>query len=336
MANALKDGLVGHYPLQSNAVNMVDGVAGTIGGILSWRKNNAGKVVLDDTTAYVSHGTLPVNTVTYWKDGHFYAVLNGVSYMVDEALSSSFTSCVDATNINLLVSNIKYDFATPPSGVILTNQGTGGATYNLTGYNAVSGGAWVSTGSMSYGSTSETGFIFIDGLNRYFKSADKLPQFTGFNFTFELLLNAPSSGTYISILGQASTTTNYNWILRQAGTAAYVRVINAAGNVYTSGSIAISGDLTKYVCGGLSNGYPWVSMNGGAKQVGATAISDWKSATEYLVLGGGLSDISNTWSGHLSKPCLYVGVVPTDEQIATRSTALLAGTAQMGTWSGLC
>jgi hypothetical protein len=119
MANALKNGLVAHYPCQSNAVNMVDGVAGTINGTPTWRKNSMGKVVLDDTTASVAHASHAINTVTYWKDGKFYAVLNGVPYMIDEALSSSFGVDVDAIG-----AAIQYGIPDSPNALWMPAQDT--------------------------------------------------------------------------------------------------------------------------------------------------------------------------------------------------------------------
>ncbi|MCK9601570.1 MAG: hypothetical protein M0R06_21190 [Sphaerochaeta sp.] len=330
MSNALKEGLVAYYPLQSNAVNMVDGVAGTINGTPSWVKNHAGKVVLDDTTASVTHGSHAINTVCYFKeDGKFYAVLNGVPYMIDEELNSSFISCVNATSIGCGVADINYMFSIPPTGTTLVNQGKGGSTYNLTGVNAISGGAFVATESMAYGATLATGFIFNGSTGgRHFISASTLPLLAYPNYTGEVLFKGTAS-TGGLLFGQYGALIQSWALYRSTASFQLLSIQNNTNNIGT----AISNDIVLYVVFGIVNNAPYISINGGAKIIGNVGTPP--TTPRKLSIGYGDGASVSYITGTMSGPKQWFGRVPTDAQIATRNVELLAGTAQLGTWVGL-
>lgn len=201
MNNALKDGLVAYYPLQSNAVNMVDGVAGTIKGTASWVKNQAGKVVLDDTTALISHASLPINTVTYWKDGCFYAVLNGMPYMIDEALSSSFINYATATKIGGRMADHAWDFdAAYLSGTTLADLGSNATKWNLTRRNSAGLGTLIFNGVTYPCGT-------FDGVNQSWQTAAPVASLASAPFIMEcFIIKNTSTGVHFAIAQRNDST----------------------------------------------------------------------------------------------------------------------------------
>jgi hypothetical protein len=348
MSNALKDGLVGHYPLQSNAVNMVGGVAGTINGTPSWRKNHAGKVVLDDTTAFISHGTLPVNTVTYWKDGHFYAVLNGVPYMIDESLSSSFTSCANATMIARGgLPNIEYDFIdanlyTSGSDTLLRNTGTGGAIYDVKAYNTTSGGSIIGK-NLTYGSTTVPGWTGNNS-NRYWKTLAPVTLLGAQPFVVEIIFERGRNGIYqvnveMSICQGASTAPTFtdSWALyisypqTVGGPQTGGMTISLNNKIYqraytTAPAIGVAG----HAVGGMGiDRKPFITING-VSNIGATALTSFMSMTEYLTLGA-FTDLTSILAGTVAANRGWIGMNKTTAQLAAlaaaREDAVFAGTA---------
>lgn len=348
MANALKDGLVGYYPLQSNAVNMVDGVAGTINGTASWVKNQAGKVVLDDTTASVTHSSHAINTVTYWKDGKFYAVLNGVPYMIDEALSSSFTSCATSTTIGCWLPFIEFDFLdanlyTSGADTLLRNTGTGGSVYDVKAINTISEGSIIAE-DMTYGSTTKRGWIGNDS-NRAWQTLSTVPNLGASPFVFECLLKVTANATNANwgavfaqrnSLGDLTQTVVIHSNYLDGSTQTSTLTVR-----YASGKDSIiiltrpSNGTVYYMAAGLGNDRKsFINING-TSVIAGTAVSQFLSLAKTLTLGGygdlSTSPANTMFNGTAGMKRIWNGINKTAAQLAALSEAredkVYAGTA---------
>jgi hypothetical protein len=316
MSNALKEGLVAYYPLQSNAVNMVDGVAGTINGTASWRKNHAGKVVLDDTTASVTHASHDIDTVTYWKDGRFYAVLNGVPYMIDEALSSSFVPYTNATSIGAKQADIAYNMVT---GATIPNIGAGGSAYDLTLLNSPT------FTTVTYAGRSVNVWQG-NGINKALQTANTVPNLAESPFVFSCVAkrNSIHSRTLVPMLYSQRTSVASDASSNYAGLSTavlnyFMSARDVSGNSYDANNNTAGTDSILFISG-LGTDKKLFICIGGVCAFSSTSIPTFLTTMKKLTIGGtSILDALTMFNGSAGEMAWWKNVSGTSSELAAKA-----------------
>jgi hypothetical protein len=223
-------------------------------------------------------------------------VLNGVPYMIDEVMSSSFTSCVDATDIGGRMADIAWDFSdTNLVGGVLKNLGTYGSTFDLTPVNALSGGSIIGT-NLTLGSCSIPAWTGDIATTRHYKTAGAVAAQVGVDCVWEYVGNFVKDDSLTAVVfGQwypnrifiyashrVSTSTSYpsrpRCITRDVSNTS--RTVEHHGAAYDVGGTVV------HVVAYYYNGYCYITVNGVTTQ--GDSIASFKTGNTVLYVGAQL------------------------------------------------
>jgi hypothetical protein len=236
----IRTALKGYYPLNGHVDDVSgSGLNGSILGTPPWLKNQAGKVVLDDTTAGVTHATQPTNSISYWKDGHHYAVV-GSTYYIDGVVSSAFTPCVSSTSINCYimpyhlwypsVENLSFDGV----GYTLLDTGTASVKYNLVGYNGA-GAVASRTTIVAEGGTTVPAISYNN--SRFFRGTTVFDNLSVGDYIESLFVQSPYvAGIRKSLFNSGDTASGFNIFPGSASSLSriYLSIANGSNLAYTT------------------------------------------------------------------------------------------------------
>jgi len=301
----IRTALKGYYPLNGH-VNDVSGsgLSGSILGTPSWLKNQAGKVVLDDTTAGVTHVTQPTNSFTYWKDGHHYAVV-GSTYYIDGVVSGAFTPSVTNTNIGYRFADHAWDFDVAYlSGTTLADLGNNATKWDLTRINSAG------LGTLVFNGVTYSAAVF-DGVNMKWR-------------TENTVANLCASPFVIEFIGKQAVTTTVNRIAFSQREA--IADITQASNLFINdmtndcpgykvygsptsnalSTVSISTNSVYVAAGFGSDRKPFICVNN-ASYVG-DAIAAYLTTAKHFTLGGLYAGVDYIMNGSISRMALHLGL----------------------------